>query len=363
MALRDWIAKKIASKPKEEKLEQETPVQQEAPVAPKSIPPVKETIRTPDEEKELDADTAMYQNLLTEEYKKQTSSPGKPLRQSLTDQEKRVIEQRARYMAENKLVDVETQAKAASQTFSAGIPATEWVWHKEYDEKLKKEIGHWVERPIPPYERVERAAQHRVNVEALGGKEEEVKRLRASATRLGPTISGIEEEQTKGTLEDVQRQRQLSPMYSKLEKGNLEAALYQQKQQEFGRTKRGRVLKAAGKVAEAGASGLGHASAGMGMAILAQPRTGTQYITGQYDPRMMQMYTPRPLPVGGRLAGSGMNPGMSPAGMALIPNLKNLNPAIMVNPIRPGQKQQVRQSLSPLPRRRQQQQPGATRIG
>jgi len=360
MALRDWIASKIASKPKvqdqtgqPESAEGTSPVQE-------TIPPLRQEPlpKSPTEEKEVDADTIMYQNLLREEYKKQTSSPGKPLRKDLTDQEERVIEQRARYMAENKLVDVESQARAASETFTSGIPATEWIWHKEYDDKLKRDVGHWVERPIPPYERVERAAQSRVNIESLRGKEEEVKRLRASSQRLGPTMSKLEEESTEGSLEEVQRQRQLSPMYSKLEKGNLETALYQQKKEAFGRTKKGRALNVAGKTFDktlsAGASGLGYASMGMGRAILAQPRTGTQYITGQFSPKMMQMYAPRPSPVGGNLAREAM---------ALVPNLKNLNPAIIVNPVRLVQKQQTRQSLNPLPRRRQQQQPGASRIG
>ena len=375
MGLRDWVAKKIASKPKVQEQIGQSEAPETSTVPPvqettSSVPPVQERIRVPAEEEDYQRRVDELQAIFETNLRLQVdpSDPQKIIKRDLSPTEKVQVKLRAQKVAGDEEDYVKTLLEAQSEAWKQGIEPIATEYKRGGYNKATKTWSY-----IPLHKKLSPAEQ-KLMAEKIQREMEESKLQRqrvAGATklesRLEPIAIEAAEVETKESLEQLKRQRQLSPMYSQIEKGNLESVLYQQKKEAFGRTKRGRALNLTGraieKTAGAAASGLGNASAGMGMAILAQPRTGTQYITGRYDTRAMQLYTPRPLPVGGQLAGSGMNPGMSPAGMALIPNLKNLNPAIVVNPVRPVQKQQTRQSLSPLPRRRQQQQPGASRIG
>jgi hypothetical protein len=341
---------------------------------------------TPEQEAEVFGN---YQRSRVEYAKTQDpKNRGKYYQRELTDEEERMLQRLARKQAQTQQGRMEEEINRETEYAKAGVPKTEWKkgWEKKPGEKKSSEV--WREVGIPEYQRRRIAAEQPYIESTYALGTQKVRQDLEAEKELYPWEKEVAKHNLAGQLESAQtglsqaqfERERLQPKAQSLQLWEAEKAMERMKKEQFARTKKGKALNIAGKAIDRGTSslaqGIGYGAIGMGMALRSGPSVSTSYLTGVYSPQRQNMWTPaaqahgqtwiqagRALtPTGKAPAGRALGATNVPAGMAMLPNLKNLNPAMTMRPMGLG----IGQSrLSPLPRRRQPQQqtePGASRV-
>jgi hypothetical protein len=355
---------------------------------------------TPEGKKRYEQAYQSYKDMLTFRARTGTrrvedkSQPGKYKTEKVYDKpiedwQREQIEIQAREMAKAGPAQAQEYARAQREAIEMGIPQV--VTELKRESAGKGKGVRYVEHPreLSDFEKRQMAAEARHRLTGLGLETQRWSQGTEAERELYPWEKEVAKHTLAGQLEEAQmglsqvgfEREKLQPKAQSLQLWEADKAIKAMQKEKFAETKRGKALNLAGKVIDKGASGfaggMGNAALGMGMALRSGPSVDTAIYTGRFTPRNVNMQTPASqahsqtwIQAGRAMAPSSKSPAGRalgttnvPAGMAMLPNLKNLNPAIKVNPrgFNLGTSR-----LSPLPRRRQQPpqqtEPGASRV-
>ena len=402
MSIKDKIKGVFGKKNPEVKTREEAQSQpkfEEVQEKPRSQSSWDEPALTPEGKKRYEQAYQSYKDMLEFRAKTGTrqvedkSQPGKWKTEKVYDKEipswkREQIDIQAREMAKAGPAQASEYARAQREAIEMGVP--EVITELKRESAGKGKGVRYVEHPreLSDIEKRQMAAEAKYRLGGLGLETQRFGRAAEAERELYPWEKEIGLQGAAGQLESARaglsqaqfEREKLQPKSQELQLWGAQKAIKRMEKEKFAETKRGKALNITGKIFDKGISGLaggmGNAAMGMGMALRSGPSVNTQIYTGRFNPRNVDVMTRagashgqtwvqagRTLtPTSKSPAGQALSRTNVPAGMAMMPNLKNLDPAISFRPMGLGLNSS---RLSPLPRRRQppqQPEPGASRV-